>query len=261
MEITDKRFDGGKAFDFGKTSADYAKFRDIYPEKFYTMLTERNLCVKGQKVLDIGTGTGVIPRNMYKHGAIFTATDISEHQIEQAIRLSKGMNISYIVSETERLEFPPATFDIITACQCFFYFNEKLVYPKLASFLKENGKLVILYMGFLPWEDEIIKASQDLILKYNPDWTGYGEKREYIKIPEIAQDYFTIEESIIYDISVDFTRESWNGRMKACRGIGASLSPKEIEQWETDHIDLLKQIAPENFSLKHYVAMAVLQKR
>lgn len=35
MNITDENIDGGKAFDFGKTSADYAKFRDIYPQEFY----------------------------------------------------------------------------------------------------------------------------------------------------------------------------------------------------------------------------------
>lgn len=33
MDITNEHIDGGKAFDWGRTSADYAKFRDIYPPK------------------------------------------------------------------------------------------------------------------------------------------------------------------------------------------------------------------------------------
>ena len=33
MEISDKRIDDGKAFDWGKTSKEYAKFRDISPEQ------------------------------------------------------------------------------------------------------------------------------------------------------------------------------------------------------------------------------------
>ena len=61
--------DGGKPFDWGKTSQDYAKYRDIYPKVFYQKIADRGLCVKGQKVLDIGTGTGVLPRNMYRFGA------------------------------------------------------------------------------------------------------------------------------------------------------------------------------------------------
>ena len=81
MEIKDKRIDKGKAFDWGKTSSEYAKFRDIYPPEFYKKIVDRGLCIKGQKVLDLGTGTGVLPRNMYKFGADWTGTDISPEQI------------------------------------------------------------------------------------------------------------------------------------------------------------------------------------
>lgn len=69
MNIVDENIDGGKAFDWGKTSADYAKFRDIYPQEFYDKMIKRELCIKGQRVLDVGTGTGVLPRNMYRYGA------------------------------------------------------------------------------------------------------------------------------------------------------------------------------------------------
>ena len=58
MEIQNEQIDAGKAFDWGRTSADYAKYRDIYPDVFYEKIIKRNLCVKGQKVLDLGTGTG-----------------------------------------------------------------------------------------------------------------------------------------------------------------------------------------------------------
>ena len=95
MNITDENIDGGKAFDWGKTSADYARFRDIYPQEFYDRIIGRHLCVEGQRVLDLGTGTGVLPRNMYRYGAKWTGTDISEEQIVQARRLSEGMDIAY----------------------------------------------------------------------------------------------------------------------------------------------------------------------
>ena len=66
MEIADKNIDGGKAFDWGRTSASYAIFCDIYPQEFYDKIINRNLCVTGQNVLDIGTGTGVLPRHIYR---------------------------------------------------------------------------------------------------------------------------------------------------------------------------------------------------
>jgi len=61
-------------------------------------------------------------------------------------------------------------------------------------------------------------------------------------------------------LKVPFTRESWNGRMKACRGIGASLSGKEISRWEQEHKILLEQIAPDEFDILHYGAIAQLKK-
>ena len=60
--MTNQKIDAGKQFDFGLTSQNYAKFRDIYPREFYERLVQKGLCVRGQKVLDIGTGTGVLPR-------------------------------------------------------------------------------------------------------------------------------------------------------------------------------------------------------
>ena len=109
MEIKDKRIDAGKAFDWGRTSEAYAKYRDIYPDLFYKKIVDRGLCTEGQKVLDIGTGTGVLPRNLYRYGADWTGTDISPEQIGQARILADaaGMKIDFqTVSAEEEQGLP-----------------------------------------------------------------------------------------------------------------------------------------------------------
>lgn len=35
MIIKDKTIDGGKGFDWGRVSSEYAKYRDIYPKIFF----------------------------------------------------------------------------------------------------------------------------------------------------------------------------------------------------------------------------------
>lgn len=262
LEITDKRIDGGKAFDWGKTSEDYARYRDIYPEEFYKKITDRGLCLKGQKVLDLGTGTGVLPRNMYKFGADWTGTDISPEQIEQARKLSDAgnMNISFQTVSAEEICFPDESFDVITACQCFWYFDHDKVMPKLAKLLRPGGKLVVLYMAWLPFEDAIAGKSEELVLRYSPDWSGSGETRHPIWIPEIAYKYFESEDHEEFDVNVPFTRDSWHGRMKACRGVGASLKEDELAKWDAEHRKLLDSIALEKFEILHYAALTVLRK-
>ena len=81
MKMKNRDIDGGKTFDWGRTAADYAPFRDIYPPQFYNKIVQRNLCVKGRNVLDLGTGTGVLPRNMHAYGAKWIGVDISKEQI------------------------------------------------------------------------------------------------------------------------------------------------------------------------------------
>ena len=73
--------DSGKEFDFGKTSQDYAKYRDIYPKSMYDKLISFGIGKENQKILDLGSGTAVLPVNLYRTGANFTSTDISENQI------------------------------------------------------------------------------------------------------------------------------------------------------------------------------------
>lgn len=263
MEIRDKRIDAGKAFDWGRVSAEYAKYRDIYPEAFYQKIIDKGLCLSGQKVLDLGTGTGVLPRNLYRYGAAWTGTDISENQIEQAERLAEAgnMEIQFLCVSAEDLDFPDETFDVITACQCFWYFKHETVIPKLAKLLKPEGRLLIMNMAWLPYEDEIAGKSEALVVKYSPKWTGAGETRHPVKIPAVAHEYFDVLSNEVYDLMVPFTRESWNGRMKACRGVGASLTPQEIEKWEAEHMALLSETAPEEFEILHYAGIAELRKR
>ena len=131
----------------------------------------------------------------------------------------------------------------------------------LSRLLRPGGKLVILYMAWLPEEDKIAGESEKLILKYNPSWSGGREYRHPINIPEAVYRHFDMKYSEEYDLKVPFTKETWHGRVRASRGIGASLAPDELKRWDEEHRALLDRIAPENFDVLHYAAIAVLEKK
>lgn len=200
---------------------------------------------------------------MYRYGAKWYGIDISENQIKAANELAamNQMDISFMVSSDEEINFPDETFDVITACQCFWYFNHEKLAPVLSRILKPDGRLLVLYMAWLPYEDKIAGASEELILRYSPDWSGAGETKHPIQIPDCVYRYFEMVSHEEYYVDVPFTRETWNGRIKACRGIGASLQENEICQWEKEHKELLRKIAPEKFDVLHYAAIAELKPR
>lgn len=260
-----KSIDNGKEFDWGRTSSDYKRYRDIYPEEFYERIVELGFCKKGQRVLDLGTGTGVLPRNMYKYGAEFTGADISENQIQAAKALSVGMDIKYIAAPADSTVFPNAYFDAVTAVQCFMYFDKETVLPNIHRILKDNGHLLILFMSYLPTESDIANMSEKLILKYNPSWNGFGyqpSKEDMTnKGAEKWNKYgFALADKFGYRTDIQFNRQSWHGRMKTCRGIGASvLSESQISAWESEHIEYLNT-KPEVFSIPHWVSGLILRK-
>ena len=258
-----QEIDHGRGFDWGRTSPDYARYRDIYPKEFYQRLLDRGLCVQGQTVLDIGTGTGVLPRALYPYGGAFTGVDRSPQQIEQAVRLASqaGMAIDFRCVPAEEAEYPAGSFDVVTACQCFTYFDHGTLAPRLHRMLRPGGRFAVLYMAWLPDEDAVAGNSEALILRYNPQWTGCGERRHPIEIPASYGPYFEVEDQELFDLEVPFTRESWNGRMKACRGVGASLTDGEIEAFEREHRALLEETAPPEFMVLHYAAVTVLRKK
>lgn len=256
-----QNIDDGKYFDWGKTSEDYAKYRDIYPEEFYQYILKLGLCKDEQTVLDIGTGTGVLPRNMYRYGAKWVGIDIAVEQIKQAnnIASKNGMNIDFFTCKAEDIDFPDKTFDVITACQCIWYPDHKITAPKFSRILKNKGKFLILYMGWLPFEDEIAGKSEEIILKYNPGWTGHGDTKKPVWIPDEYLEFFDVISQEEFNVDVPFTRESWHGRIRACRGVGASMSPDELAAWEEEHIKMLFENAPERFNVKHYISIAELE--
>ncbi len=251
--------DLGNEFDWGKASKYYAKYRDIYPDEFYQKILDLGYCKDNQKILDLATGTGVLPRNMHKYGGKWTGVDISENQIKYAKELSDNLDINYIVSPVEELAFEENNFDVITACQCFMYFDKNILLPKIHKWLKTNGHLLIMFMNWLPYESEIAYRSEELVLKYNPTWSGKGSIRSEIETPDCLADMFTVSNKIAFDINVNFTRDTWHGRIKACRGIGTgALSKEEIAKWEIEHKAMLSSY-PEKFTIPHFATILDLK--
>ncbi|MCL2253749.1 MAG: class I SAM-dependent methyltransferase [Lachnospiraceae bacterium] len=245
--------DNGKAFDFGKAAKDYALYRDIYTESFFQTLLTFDIGTIGQEVLDLGTGSGVIPRYMHKYGARWTGADISPDQIEMAKALTreKNLDIEYLVCPADDIAAKDNTFDVVTACQCFWYFPIKTTIPEIKRVLKPQGKFAILSMMGLPRESEILAKSEELVLKFNPSWNSSDFDRKKPEPPDWLENNFSIIALHDYVENVPFTRESWCGRMRACRGVGASLAPDLVKQYDEEHYMALCEIAEDTFEIPH----------
>lgn len=252
MQVTG--VDGGQCFDFGKTSKDYSKYRDIYPALLYDILKKHGTAKDGTSWLDLGTGTGILPKNLYNPDAEIIGADIARQQIDyaKADAAKNNMKIKYIVCPAENTGLPDKSFDVITAAQCFPYFDRQKIIPEIKRMLKPGGKFIIIYMD---WDlnDEIFSGSAQIVEKYNPQWDpdNGGNKIMY-------EDFLPRRKTEVYACDIPFTRESWHGRMCACRGTAASMDEDTFSLWQAEHIKHLRS-APEKFTVSHKLYISVFQ--
>lgn len=253
--LSNKNIDYGKEFDWGLTSDFYSKYRDIYPKELYERLHELGVAADGTSWLDIGTGTGVLPQNLYNEKASITAVDISEEQINYA-RLKAhehGWNINYMVSPAESTGLSDNSFDIITAAQCFWYFDREKMISEIKRMLKPGGKFIKVYLTYT-LDDEIASESHSLVKTINKNWTPNvsGSK-------DMFDDLFEGRVTESFYCKIAFTRESWHGRMCACRGTLASMNKDTFSEWEKKHKEFLSS-CPERFTIKHklYISYFIL---
>ena len=158
--------DDGNEFGFGKVSDEYSKYRDIYPKSMYEKLISFCIGRQGQNILDLGSGTAVLPINLYQTGANFTATDISENQVAYGQKLAeqRNMNIHFKVRSAENTGFSDGQFDVVTAVQCFHYFDSEKAAKEIHRILKSNGLFCKIFMDWLPYKDEKTLEMEQLVL-------------------------------------------------------------------------------------------------
>ncbi|MBE2231896.1 MAG: class I SAM-dependent methyltransferase [Anaerolinea sp.] len=99
--------------DFGKTSEDYARHWAGFPPSLFQRLATAGIGLPGQRVLDLGTGTGTLARGFALQGCHVTGVDVAAPQLAQAAELDRqaGVQVSYLLAAAEATGLPSAHFD------------------------------------------------------------------------------------------------------------------------------------------------------
>ncbi len=133
--------DPGRHIDWSLTSADYAAHRPGPPARLYDMLALLGVGGPGQRLLDLGTGTGLVAREFARRGCAVSGTDIAPGQIDAARgqALAEGLVIDFQVAPAEACPHADASFDIVTASQCWMYFDPDRAIAEVRRVLKPGG--------------------------------------------------------------------------------------------------------------------------
>lgn len=124
---------------------------------------------------DCGTGNGQVAGVLAGHFAQVYATDISQQQLEEAV---KKPNIHYSVQPAEQTTFASKQFDLITAAQAIHWFRLDDFYKEVKRTLQPGG--IFAAIGYGPVQTE--KPLKDIIDHFYTKLIGpyWDSERHYI---------------------------------------------------------------------------------
>ncbi|CAG2103362.1 unnamed protein product, partial [Medioppia subpectinata] len=156
-----------------KAHADiYVRFRPAVPEEVVDKVVqyladklpadvEEDNTNRWSTAVDVGCGSGQGTNAMAKHFANCYGFDVSPAQIEAAIRSTHPSNVCYQVCPAESMpSIETNSVQMVTAFECFQYFDHKKFMEECTRVLVDNGVLAVIGY-FIPDPSDPLEPNRD----------------------------------------------------------------------------------------------------
>jgi SAM-dependent methyltransferase len=233
--------------DFGKTVKDYARHRAGFPTVLFDRLAGLGVGGAGQRLLDLGTGTGSLALGFAGRGAAVTALDPSENMLSQvrAQAAADGLAVETVCAGAESTGLPASSYDAVVAGQCWHWFDRARAAAEAWRLLKPGGRLAICHFDWIPLSGNAAAATEQLIERHNPAWDMGGGTGLYPNwLADAADAGFVDLQTFSFDVTVPYTHEAWRGRIRASAGVGGSLPAAAIADFDRAHAEMLARDFP-----------------
>jgi SAM-dependent methyltransferase len=166
-----------------------------------------------------------------------------------------NVEIDYVEAPAEATGLPDGAFDVVSAGQCWHWFDRPAAANEARRVLRPGGTIVICHFDWLPLPGNVVEATEALILEHNPSWRGAGGFGMYPPwTRDVYEAGFREIQTFSFDIDVPYSHEAWCGRIRASAGVAASLPPEEVARFDEHHATMLKEQFPADpLSVPHRV--------
>ncbi len=242
--------------DFARTANDYARHRAGFPPELLDRLAARGIARAGARVVDLGTGTGSLARLFAQHGCEVTGVDIAAPLLEQARRLDRAasVEIGYVEASAEATGLPDGAFEVVSAGQCWHWFDRAAAAREVARLLTDGGSVVIAHLDWLAIPGNVVQATQEIILRYTPPgdpahgpWRyahGTGVYPQWLT--DLQSAGFTGIETFSFDVQVPYSHEAWVGRIRASAPVAGTLDDDGVRACSQELTTMLAERFPKN---------------
>jgi SAM-dependent methyltransferase len=243
--------------DFGRTASDYARHRAGFPDELLDRLAQNGIVSAGARVADLGTGTGSLARLFALRGCEVTGVDIAGPLLEQARNLDRaaGVQIDYIERPAEATGLPSGAFDVVSAGQCWHWFDRPAAARELARLLRRGGTAVIAHFDWLPIPGNVVAETETIILSHTPTWPFANRAGLYPQwLMDLQAAGFCAIETFSFDVIVPYTHEAWVGRVRASAPVAGTLDGDRVLACSNELAAMLSERFPsEPLTVPHRV--------
>jgi SAM-dependent methyltransferase len=244
--------------DFGRTHDDYARYRAGFPPALFQRLEQRGVAAPAMRALDLGAGTGTLALGLARRGLHVTALDVAAPMLAEARRQAEAqrLELGFVEARAERTGLPDGSFDLVTAGQCWHWFERPAAARECRRLLAPGGHLVIAHLDWLEVPGGVVELTLRALAEHGtgfPVVSAAGSEGMYPGwTREVRGAGFEGLETFSFDLDLPYSAEAWRGRIRASAAVGAVLTPDAVARFDAD---LARRLAgqPEVMALPHRV--------
>jgi SAM-dependent methyltransferase len=233
--------------DFGRAAADYAVHRQGFPPPLFDRLATMGVGLPGQRVLDVGTGTGLLARDFARRGCRVTGLDPSQVLLAEARRADQAaaLSVDYVVGRAEETGLPDAAYDVVSAGTCWHWFDRPVAAREARRLLRPGGRLVIAQLDWQFLPGNVCETTLEVIDRFAPTVPGVTHTFSYPSwLGDLTAAGFDAHEVFGFSTALTYSHAAWRGRTRASARIVLMTDPAAIAEFDAELARALRERFP-----------------
>jgi SAM-dependent methyltransferase len=215
----------------------YSKSRPSYPNEFLNYLISANSLNESSKVADIGSGTGILTRQLLERGLSVIAVEPNvDMRTAAEEELNQFAHFTSIKGTAEETTIPDKSVDLVIAAQAFHWFDHDKFKLECKRILRQEAKVALVWNS-RDFSSLMIIENAEICRKFCPNFYGFsggiGEDQEVFK--KFFRDGEYEFKRISNDLTLDL--EGFLGR-----NLSASYSPKPTDKEYQDFVEAVTDL-------------------
>ena len=216
----------------------YAQYRPSYPKEFLEYLYSDAGASENSIIADIGSGTGILTRQLLEKGCkVYAVEPNADMRAIAETELRAFDRFTSVNGSAEYTSLSDNSIEIITVAQAFHWFDRQRFSVECHRVLVPLG-IVVLVWNTRDEKSELVRENDAVIKKYCPDFMGYSGGTRGPESDDDLNDFFVGN----YDIKAFRNDLIFDEQGFIGRNLTGSYAPKEKDRAYPAYIEALKSL-------------------